>query len=248
MLGSPESWDGQVAELGKYPLSLSNDNQPLSPAAAPPSDSAVSRERTPARRTQAERSESARTRLVAAAIEVIAESGLERFTLAEVGAGAGYSRAHPARYFKDKAGMIQAVVEQLFSTKPRPKNKEIGFEAMLGVVAAYLSGEAQDRRAQLVILGEALTRPTVKSFVAAANARTVARIEEHLVAAIEAGDIHPTISPKAQAILIMTSMRAAMNHYLLDPDSINLDALKGEFVASLRRNLMIRSDEEDEPA
>ena len=52
--------------------------------------------------THVERREEAEKKLLAAAAKIIAVKGLEKFTLAEVGETAGYSRGLPRHYFGDK--------------------------------------------------------------------------------------------------------------------------------------------------
>jgi AcrR family transcriptional regulator len=65
------------------------------------------------RRSQAGRRDEAEQRLLAAAVRLVAEQGLERITLADVGAAAGYSRGLPAHYFGSKAGLVVALAGQL---------------------------------------------------------------------------------------------------------------------------------------
>ena len=54
------------------------------------------------RRTQEERREEAERRILEAATRIIGKTGVETFTLADVGEAAGYSRGLPAHYFKTK--------------------------------------------------------------------------------------------------------------------------------------------------
>src|ERR1700758_2053534 len=65
------------------------------------------------RRTQQERSAESARRLLDAAIELIAEKGFERTTVAEIGERAGYSRSMVrARY-----GSKEALLESIFSAE-----------------------------------------------------------------------------------------------------------------------------------
>ena len=66
-----------------------------------------------ARRTQAERSEASRRRLLDAAFELLSERGSTLFTLAEVGERAGYSRGLPSQVFGTKAALLQQLVPHL---------------------------------------------------------------------------------------------------------------------------------------
>ena len=65
------------------------------------------------RRTQEERREEAERRLLEAAVRIIGKTGVETFTLADVGEAAGYSRGLPAHYFETKSGLLAAVVRYL---------------------------------------------------------------------------------------------------------------------------------------
>src|ERR1700724_4301357 len=65
------------------------------------------------RRTQEERREEAERRILEAAGRIIGKTGVETFTLADVGVAAGYSRGLPAYYFETKSGLLAAVVRYL---------------------------------------------------------------------------------------------------------------------------------------
>src|SRR3546814_17353187 len=63
------------------------------------------------RRTQEERRQESESRLLAAAVKLIAEKVENGFTLAEVGHEAGYSRSLPGHYFENKEALPDSVVE-----------------------------------------------------------------------------------------------------------------------------------------
>ncbi len=98
----------------------------------------------PVRRTQAERREVAERQLLAAALRLIAEKGVSRTTLAEVGEGAGYSRALPAVYFTDKSGLVRALwghVSKQFQLKMlrSKKDRKEGLDAVVDFIEVYLT-------------------------------------------------------------------------------------------------------------
>lgn len=66
----------------------------------------------PARRTQAERSETMRARLAAAAYETVADGGLKALRLRAVADAAGVSQGALLHHFPDKNALILAAVEQ----------------------------------------------------------------------------------------------------------------------------------------
>jgi hypothetical protein len=55
---------------------------------------------------------------------------------------------------------------------------------------------------------------------------------------IERKEIRADINPIAQAMLILTAMRGMLTLWLLDPDHVNLDTVKKEFLANLRNSLV----------
>lgn len=76
---------------------------------------------TATRRTQAERTDEARTALIEAAITLIADRGLAGVTLSDVGARAGYSRGLAVYHFGSKTGLILAVFDHV---------RDVGQQAM----------------------------------------------------------------------------------------------------------------------
>ncbi|MCC8967082.1 TetR/AcrR family transcriptional regulator [Bradyrhizobium sp. Pear76] len=196
------------------------------------------------RRTQIERREETERRLLDAAVELIAQRGLERFTLAEVGESAGYSRAAPAFHFGNKDGLIEALArnlvggyQQAMDELPAP---EPGLEHLLRNAGQYF--ERAERfavryRALFAILAEARHNALLREAASSLTAPSTARIERNLRAGIEAGDIRADIDPKVQAMIILTGMRGLISHWLIDPKVMNLSAIRKNFVETLRCSL-----------
>jgi molybdopterin/thiamine biosynthesis adenylyltransferase len=55
---------------------------------------------------------------------------------------------------------------------------------------------------------------------------------------VERNEIRSDINPRAQATLILTAMRGVLTLWLLDPDHVDIDAVKKEFLLNLRRSLV----------
>ncbi|HLZ83463.1 MAG TPA: TetR family transcriptional regulator C-terminal domain-containing protein, partial [Caulobacteraceae bacterium] len=107
--------------------------------------------------------------------------------------------------------------------------------------AFYFDSAGKDptrTRALFVLLGEGLSNALVTDRLAELNARSARAFEANLRAAIAAGEIRPNIDPRSQSILILASLRGAVSQWLLAPKSIDLAAVRDEFVASLRRSLI----------
>src|SRR5258706_5773586 len=100
------------------------------------------------RRSQAERRDEAEQRMLAAAVRLVSERGLERITLAEVGEAAGYSRGLPAHYFGSKGGLIvmlaRNLVEGFGRALGRSEHHPLGLQRLLGIVAFYFDSARKD--------------------------------------------------------------------------------------------------------
>src|SRR5690349_12121056 len=77
------------------------------------SEEVLERRQNGERRSQAERRSEAERALLKAAVRIVAQHGLERFTLADVGEAAGYSRGLPAHYFGSKEGLVGALAAHI---------------------------------------------------------------------------------------------------------------------------------------
>jgi AcrR family transcriptional regulator len=196
------------------------------------------------RKTQAERRATAEKKLLAAALKLIAEKGVGRTTLAEIGEAAGYSRALPAVYFRDRDGLIRAVwdyVSSHFQKKMAATGeRQAGLAAVLSVVDAYLTRSGSDPfvfRATQVLMIEAFTAtPEIRENMAMYNREAEKFLRKHIRIGIERGEIRGDVDPKAQAILIMGALRGAVSHWIIDP-AIDLGLVRKEFLQSLRRSL-----------
>jgi AcrR family transcriptional regulator len=196
------------------------------------------------RRSHAERRSEAEQRLLAAGVRLVADQGLERVTLADVGEAAGYSRGLPAHYFGGKAGLIVAlarhIVEGFGRALDRTEHHGRGLPRLLGTAVFYFDSARRDptgTRALFVLLGEGLANPLISDQIAALNARSAKAFELNLRAAIDAGAVRDDIDARAQAILILAALRGAVGQWLLAPGAIDLAAVRDEFVASLKRSL-----------
>jgi AcrR family transcriptional regulator len=77
-------------------------------------------ESRPPRVSHEQRNADAHRRLMAAAIELIAEKGFERTTAAEIGERAGYSRNMVRDRYGSKDALLEALCEQGFGDRLLP--------------------------------------------------------------------------------------------------------------------------------
>jgi AcrR family transcriptional regulator len=197
-----------------------------------------------ARRSQLERRREAERRLLQAAERIVAERGLERFTLAEIGEAAGYSRGLPAHYFGSKEGLVGALATHIVSGfgrgAARAEKHPAGLERLLGVASYYFESAGRDpvrTRVLFAVLGEALTNEALRTKIGELNAHSVKPIADNIRAGIAAGDIRKSVNANATATLILSGLRGAVTQWLIDPKHIDLKTVRAEFIASLKRSL-----------
>lgn len=197
-------------------------------------------------RTQAQRRAEAERRILQAAVEIIAERGVDQLTLAEAGEAAGYSRALPAHYFGSREDLIRAVADHLVQGYRRRMEEgppggltASGLEALIARIAYYIDDNRRSvsrLRAFHEVLNAALNRPALAPAIAQLDQESAAGFVHHIRAAIRRGEISPDVDPEAQGVLILATLRGVMRQWLIAPDRIDLDRIRAEFIAGLRRN------------
>jgi AcrR family transcriptional regulator len=196
------------------------------------------------RRSHESRRSEAERKLFDAAVRMVAVDGLERFTLADVGEAAGYSRGLPAHYFGSKEGLVAALANRIVGGFGigliRVETHRPGFDRLLGTVAFYFDSAMRDpetTRTLLAILGAAITDKSLRKKIAALNARSAEALRADIEAGRKEGTIARSIDPRTQATLILSSLRGAVAQWLTDPEHVDLKALKSAYIASLKRML-----------
>jgi AcrR family transcriptional regulator len=196
------------------------------------------------RRTQAERREEAERAILDAATRIVAAKGLDELTLADAGEAAGYSRGLPSHYFGSKAELLSAIVEYIrewFFTGLRASAKRRpGLGNLIAGIEFYFDACASDREMLLAlhtVLAGALHKPSLAKAVAKLNGDSAKAIEDDIRAGIANGEIRRGIDAAAWSVLTLASARGVIAQWLVDPDQVDLAALRTAFVASVRRNL-----------
>lgn len=196
------------------------------------------------RLTQAERREAAERRLLEAAVRLIAERGVSRTTLGDIGEAAGYSRTLTAAYFRDREGLVQFVWDYAaaaFRRKMEAAGSQApGLNSVLGFVRVYLTPTGEDPlgfRAAQMLLTEAFTSsPEIREEVANYNRMSERFLRKHLRIGVEAGEVRPDIKPAAQGVVIMGALRGTISQWIID-STIDLAGLREELCDLLRRGL-----------
>src|SRR5262249_24751663 len=188
-----------------------------------------------------ERRLAAETAIVQAAFDIVATRGVDQVTLAEAGEEAGYSRALAAHYFESKEALLTAVAEHAIEQYRRQleaaEPARSGREALLAAIAFYFNETRKwpkRLRAFFEVTNAALRWPSIAPTVARLNAEMTGRLADQIRAAQASGDIRAGLDATAEAVAIMGAMRGIMGQWLIDPDSIDLDALRDNFIGGPR--------------
>lgn len=195
-------------------------------------------------RSHAERRDEAERKLLAAAVRIVAERGIDGMTLAEVGEAAGYSRGLPGHYFGKKSDLVAAVASHIadgFANRlAQTSTREPGLDSLLHSVASYFNGSLQapmGGRALQISLAEALTEPLLEKPMSEVTQRSVRRLASMLRQAVERGEVRHDLDCNAQAVAILGTLRGSVAMWATDPEQIDIAALRDSYLSSLKRNL-----------
>lgn len=192
-------------------------------------------------RTQAERREEAETRLVNAALRLVAERGYGDFTLADVGERAGYSRGLPAHYFKRKEDLLalvaQHAVDAYYASVARELPSEPGLPRVREMIRSYVKGPTRiGNRAMSILVAEAIVRPSLKETISRLNRKGLAALRRELEAGIETGTIRADCDAETEAKVIFAFLRGQISFAALDP-GFDAETVAEAFIAMLESRL-----------
>ena len=145
------------------------------------------RQRLRRQRTQEERREEAERLILDAATRLIADKGIESFTLADVGEVAGFSRSLPAHYFKTKDGLLSAVIERIrdrhFFSILGLRNSTKGLDDLFSATLHYFDQSKRyphAAKAFLVFMSGGFYHSKTNKLAAQLNADSLSSIEHAL--------------------------------------------------------------------
>ena len=194
------------------------------------------------RKTQAERSAIAASRMVRAASRLIAHQGFTKTTLAQVGREAGYTGGLVSHHFGSKEGLLRQLVGHITSrfytdqVEPATSGRD-GLDAICAMADTYFAElELRDERMRTlyVLMGEALG-PVSEINEVFANLndgfrkRAVGMIEH----GIRTGEIRADADPKTEAAVLIGLLRGVALQWMTEPGCFDLDATR----ASVRRTI-----------
>jgi len=181
-------------------------------------------------RTQAERRADAEIRIIGATIELIATQGLNKLTLTQVAEQAGYSRYVPIHYYGRKDNLVAATVADLITTfssyQVDLEGADRGLQRLIGMIDIYIAVLVNERTksaASQAILAAALTSRDILALVGEHTSKSLAYIEDEILAGIAAGNIRADADAKASAVIILGFLRGitplSLIHDAVDPQA-----------------------------
>jgi AcrR family transcriptional regulator len=184
--------------------------------------------------------------MLEAAVQIVAERGLEDLTLAECGEAAGYSRGLAAHYFGSKEGLLTAIATHIVADYTRRLRAGLrtrtGLDGLLESISFYIeSGRRNARvlRAFHAVLGSALKQARLSESIAELNRSSIEAFAQSIRRGQQAGTIRQDVDPVAEAALVLAGLRGIMTQWLIDPTHVDLHAIEAAMRASLRRALTI---------
>ncbi len=204
---------------------------------------------TPTRRTQAERTALSESRILRAAMRLIAKRGYSRTTLADIGEAAGYSRGLAGHRFGSKEGLLRALVEHVGGrfvqdqVSPALKGRS-GVEALAVIVDTYLNElvvREERLHALYVLMGEALGPvPEIREVFVQLNSGFRGEARKAIEDGIAAGTVRPDVDAAVEAVLFVGMLRGVAMQWVTDPRCFELDDLRRTLKANLVDHLAVR--------
>ncbi|MET1073303.1 MAG: TetR/AcrR family transcriptional regulator [Umezawaea sp.] len=194
-----------------------------------------------ARLTQQERRDRTEVALVAAAAELVVESGLRSMTLARVGERAGYSRGIVNHHFGTKQALLEALAHATQSGfVPGLDRFQPGLDRLLAVVEGYvgaLGDVSVINRAFLLLWAESSTTPELSDLFRARDEGFRRRLRADVEAGVAEGRVRPEVAPDDVAVTILAQLRGIGLQRLLDPDAVDTERLRHVVADQWRRAL-----------
>jgi len=198
----------------------------------------------PHRQTQAERREAAERAILEAAVSIVAERGVEELTLNGAGEAAGYSRALPTHYFGTKGALLHALADHIVATyNERVRSAPLAEEPLdrlCDLITFCIDDAVRDPtsvRAYQSIIAAGLHHPELRPVVDRMTRRSIEDLAAIVREGRDKGQIRADARPRAEAAVILASLRGVLFQWLIIPDHVPLLRVRDSLVASIRRSL-----------
>lgn len=196
------------------------------------------------RRTQTERRADAEAKLLASAAELIAEQGVAKTSLAQIGTRAGFSRGIVNHHFGTKANLIEELVQhsrRTFASALPASDGLSGLEAVVAFADQYLRilhRADPTSQAFLVIWSEAAGAGSdIRATIAERDKQTIGAVETLIRRGIDDGSIRVDAHPTAVAVSLLAELRGLGLEATIAPEACSLPTLREPVIARLRAGL-----------
>jgi AcrR family transcriptional regulator len=198
----------------------------------------------PTRQTQAERRETAERAILEAAAIIVAERGLEELTLNEAGEAAGYSRALPAHYYGTKSALLEALASHIMAGYvERMRTASMageGLERLCSVIEFAIDDVLSNptpARAYQTIMAAGLNRPELRPTVERITRQGIDDFAALIAQGRAKGEIRADVRARADASIILASLRGVIFQWLIIPDHVSLSHMRDNLVTNVRNSL-----------
>lgn len=201
----------------------------------------------PRKLSRAQRAALSDERLIRAALELIAESGIESVTLRGIGERAGYSRGLVNYRFGTKEALLRAAAGHLLRRwsdevmLPAVGDK-VGLAALREMVSEYLkvlrSPEPFAKAYHTLVYAALGPIPELRGELMQLHQELRERIADWIRKGIERGEIRSDdVVPEDEAVIFHGAMRGLGHQWMLDPDSVDLERAYAALIRGLERSL-----------
>ncbi|WP_417515395.1 TetR/AcrR family transcriptional regulator [Minwuia sp.] len=201
-------------------------------------------------RTQVERRAESDSRMISAALDLIAEHGSAGCSLAKIGVDAGYSRGLPVARFGTKLGLLEAVIDTSEAWFQRRLERELGdrtgLEALFVRIGAHLAGARDSSPAAIAVyqlyvesMGAA---SDLKPRMTALGESYRQGFRRHLLEAREAGELRAGIDADRFATIILGAVRGVIIQALVNGGSTDLGQVEKDLILMFRQTLSVAAD------
>ena len=172
------------------------------------------------------------SRVLNAAMRLVASGGVRAVTLAAVGKEAGYSRGIVSHHFGSRRALMDALAREVQGRfAPRTSTGD-GLHHVLDLVDAYLAALVErhrDAHVFLVLWTEAIASDEeLRPVFAERDEAFRTGMADAVRAGVADGSIRPDADPAAAAVALLALLRGVGLQLLLTPEATDLAAVRAE--------------------
>ncbi len=198
-------------------------------------------------RSRSEKAALSDKRLIQAALELIAESGIERVTLRSIGERAGYSRGLVNYRFGTKEKLLREATKRLVQhwtddiNDLNEQRAATGLSAISRLIERHqrsLVSNKPESRAYHALLYSALgPMPNLREQLAQVNSQMREQIATWIEDGVANGEIRDDTRPMEAASWIDAAARGVAYQWYMDPDGIDLEQTFSNLLTAIHRAL-----------